>query len=72
MSDCWRIDARGRSAVALSIAAAETLASALGLVLPWLLSRFGCDPAYGSGPIATIVQDVLSLIVSFVAVSGLI
>jgi magnesium transporter len=37
----------------------------LGLTLPWLLGRFGTDPAYGSGPLATIVQDVLSLLICF-------
>ena len=35
----------------------------LGLLLPWWLARSGRDPALGSGPIATIVQDVLSLLV---------
>ena len=57
------------AAVFLSILAAGALASVIGLFLPWLLSRVGYDPAYGSGPIATIVQDVLSLIVYFAAVS---
>ena len=27
--------------------------------LPWLLQQIGTDPAYGSGPLATIIQDVL-------------
>jgi Mg/Co/Ni transporter MgtE len=33
------------------------LASLPGLALPALLQRLCADPAYGSGPIATIVQD---------------
>jgi magnesium transporter len=52
-------------AVALSLAGASAVASVLGLLLPWLLGRLGSDPAYGSGPLATIVQDVLSLLIYF-------
>ncbi|MBI5908069.1 MAG: magnesium transporter, partial [Burkholderiales bacterium] len=57
------------AAVALALAAASIVASTLGLLLPWLLTRFGFDPAYGSGPLATIVQDVLSLLIYFACVS---
>ena len=57
------------AAVALALAAASIVASTLGLLLPWLLSRFQFDPAYGSGPLATIVQDVLSLLIYFACVS---
>lgn len=56
------------AAVALAILAAGGVASFVGLIFPWLLSRAGLDPAYGSGPVATIIQDVLSLLVYFVAV----
>jgi magnesium transporter len=57
------------AAVTLALAGASTLASLLGLLLPWLLARLGSDPAFGSGPLATIVQDVLSLLIYFAAVS---
>jgi magnesium transporter len=30
--------------------------------------RFGQDPAFGSGPIATVAQDLLSVAVYFAAV----
>ncbi|MGZ8725355.1 MAG: magnesium transporter [Aeromicrobium sp.] len=33
--------------------------------LPWLIDRLGRDPAFGSGPLATVVQDVLSLLIYF-------
>lgn len=56
-------DVRLATAVALSLVGAGALASAIGLTLPWLLSRFGADPALGSGPVATIIQDVLTLLV---------
>jgi len=56
-------------AVGLALAGASVVASVLGLLLPWLLARLGADPAYGSGPLATIVQDVLSLLIYFGCVS---
>jgi magnesium transporter len=56
-------------AVGLSILAAGTMAATIGLFLPWLLSRRGLDPAFGSGPVATVIQDVLSLIVYFTIAS---
>ena len=52
-------------AVGLSILAAGTVAATIGLILPWLLARWGVDPAFGSGPLATVIQDVLSLVVYF-------
>jgi magnesium transporter len=33
------------------------------LSLPWILNRFGIDPAFGSGPLATVIQDLLSVII---------
>jgi magnesium transporter len=50
-------------AVATAIFAAGTVAAALGLLLPWWIARSGRDPALGSGPLATVVQDILSLLV---------
>lgn len=51
--------------VAVALFAASTIASILGLLLPWLLARFGTDPAFGSGPVATIIQDVLTIAIYF-------
>lgn len=51
------------AAVAIAIFAAGAMAAALGLLLPWLLARLGRDPAMGSGPMATVIQDILSLLV---------
>ena len=69
----WAVfgDPRLASAVALSLLVAGTLATTIGLALPWLLTRLGRDPAFGSGPIATIVQDVLSLAVYFLIAQAL-
>jgi magnesium transporter len=51
--------------VGLALMVAATIASVVGLALPWILERTGIDPAFGSGPIATIIQDVLTIIVYF-------
>jgi magnesium transporter len=29
--------------------------------MPWALDRLGLDPAFGSGPLATVIQDLLSI-----------
>jgi magnesium transporter len=51
------------AAVCSAIFAAGSIAAALGILLPWALARGGRDPALGSGPIATVIQDILSVIV---------
>jgi len=60
----WRWgDASMVAAVALAILAACTTASAVALTLPWLFIRLGFDPAFGSGPLATVIQDLLSVVI---------
>ena len=39
--------------------------------LPWLMSRLGRDPAFGSGPLATVIQDVLSLLLYFLIATAI-
>jgi magnesium transporter len=56
-------------AVALALILAGGVATTIGLFLPWVLFRAGKDPAFGSGPVATIIQDVLSLLIYFTIVS---
>jgi magnesium transporter len=56
-------DPRLALAVAGAVAAAGTIATGIGFLLPWAFQRAGLDPALGSGPVATVVQDVLSLAV---------
>ena len=60
------------AAVAVALAGASAVASMLGLLLPWLLARDGFDPAYGRGPLATIMQDVLSLLIYLGCVSAIV
>jgi magnesium transporter len=47
--------------VALSIFAACTTANLVAMALPWMLYHMGIDPAFGSGPLATVIQDLLSV-----------
>jgi magnesium transporter len=56
-------------ALALFFAIFSSLVS--GLVIPFLFSRMRLDPANASGPIATIVQDILSVLVYFLIATWL-
>lgn len=47
--------------VAIALAAACGVATAVACLLPWVIARTGQDPAFGSGPLATVAQDLLSL-----------
>jgi magnesium transporter len=49
-------------AVALSLLAACGVASVIAMALPALFRRAGVDPAFGSGPLATVIQDLLSIV----------
>lgn len=58
-------------AVCLSLIIASTLSTTIGSLLPWLLWKLGRDPALGSGPVATILQDILNLSTYFAIVAWL-
>lgn len=66
----WFGDLRLASAVAASIFVAGTLANGLGLLFPWALTLAGFDPAYGTGPASTVVQDVCTILVYFAVVTA--
>jgi magnesium transporter len=58
----WRWGAAGITPVlALSVVSTCAVATVIAILLPWLLSRLGVDPAFGSGPLATVIQDLLSI-----------
>lgn len=59
-------------AVGLALLGACTVATAIAMVLPWLLSKAGRDPAFGSGPLSTVVQDLLSLMIYFAVAVALV
>lgn len=63
----WRL----AIAVAITLVAASTIATVVALALPWALHRLGRDPAFGSGPLATVIQDLLSLAIYLGAVTVL-
>ncbi|MCP9618744.1 magnesium transporter [Nocardia otitidiscaviarum] len=56
-------DAEVSAAVAIALLAACSVAAVVAMVLPWALSRLGIDPAFGSGPLATVIQDLLSIVI---------
>lgn len=58
--------------MALALLVASAVATTIGFALPYFLARYGRDPAFGSGPIATIIQDVLSLVIYFAIVTLLV
>lgn len=69
----WRWgDADLALSVGLSVFAATSTASVTAMVLPWLFSAFNRDPAFGSGPLATVVQDLLSIMIYFVVTMAVI
>jgi magnesium transporter len=51
--------------VALAPLASSLVATAIALALPWLFQRAGADPAFGSGPLATVLQDILTIGIYF-------
>jgi magnesium transporter len=63
----WVVWDEGQIALAVSLAllAACSIATIVAMLLPWALQRAGQDPAYGSGPLATVAQDLLSILTYF-------
>jgi magnesium transporter len=55
--------------VGLSVFAACSTATLAAMSLPWLLDRCGVDPAFGSGPLATVIQDLSSILIYFAIAS---
>ncbi|MGH4009994.1 MAG: magnesium transporter [Pseudonocardiaceae bacterium] len=67
----WQ-ESRVAAAVSVALFAASSIATLIAMVLPWMLQRLGVDPAFGSGPLATVVQDLLSIIIYFVTASTIV
>jgi magnesium transporter len=51
------------AAVSLALLATCSIASVVATLLPRLLRWLGQDPAYAAGPLATVIQDLLSVVV---------
>lgn len=55
-------------AVGIALLASSTIATGVAMILPSIFQRLGIDPAFGSGPLATVVQDLLSILTYFAVV----
>jgi magnesium transporter len=54
-------DAELALSVSVSVLAAASTATGAAMALPWMFDALRFDPAFGSGPLATVVQDLLSI-----------
>jgi magnesium transporter len=59
-------------AVSISLFIACSVATVVATTLPWLFNLAGHDPAFGSGPLATVIQDLLSILLYFSVASLLV
>jgi magnesium transporter len=57
--------------VGLSVFSAIIVATFFAIYIPYVLKMLGSDPAIGSGPFSTIIQDLLSIIIYFAIASAL-
>ncbi|HEX2413385.1 MAG TPA: magnesium transporter [Solirubrobacteraceae bacterium] len=58
-------DSRAAASVAIALFASCSIATFVAMALPWTFQRLGHDPAFGSGPLATVIQDLLSIAIYF-------
>jgi magnesium transporter len=57
--------------ITLTLAVTSLVATFVASLLPWALTRLGADPALASGPIATVLQDILSVAIYLSIASAL-
>lgn len=65
------IDFKIAAIVGLSMFLGILSSAFIGTIVPWFLEKRGKDPAIGSGPFTTIVQDLLSITIYFAIASAL-
>jgi magnesium transporter len=58
-------DARVAGTVALALLGSTATATLVAMALPYGINRLGRDPAFGAGPLATVIQDLLSILIYF-------
>jgi magnesium transporter len=51
--------------VSIALVVSCSVATVVAMALPYTIARFGGDPAFGSGPLATVIQDLLSILAYF-------
>ncbi|HEX4930901.1 MAG TPA: magnesium transporter [Gaiellaceae bacterium] len=64
-------DVRVAAVVSLALLVSASVATVIAMSLPYALQRLGRDPAFGSGPLATVVQDLLSIAAYFAIATAL-
>jgi magnesium transporter len=60
------------AAVSIALFVSCSIATVVAMALPYALARLGRDPAFGSGPLATVIQDLLSIMVYFAVAAALV
>jgi magnesium transporter len=65
-------DVEVAESVAVAMFAASAIATCVAMLLPWTLHRLGKDPAFGSGPIATVIQDLLTVSIYFLTATAIV
>ncbi len=58
-------DANVAVAVAIALFVSSVVSILIAIAIPWLLQRLGSDPAFGSGPLATVLQDLVTILIYF-------
>jgi magnesium transporter len=58
-------DERVAATVAIALVVSCSVATVVAMALPYAIARFGGDPAFGAGPLATVIQDLLSILAYF-------
>lgn len=53
----------------LSLFSATLIAIIIGTLVPWFINKIKYDPALGTGPLTTVIQDVASVTVYFIIAS---
>jgi magnesium transporter len=56
-------DAQLALVVSLALLCSCGVATVVALTLPWVIDRLGADPAFGAGPLSTVIQDLLSIVI---------
>ena len=64
-------DVRVAAVVSLALLVSASVATVVAMLLPYALQRLGRDPAFGSGPLATVIQDLLSIAAYFAIATAL-
>ncbi len=49
--------------VSLALVSASAIATAIAMFLPSIFHHLGIDPAVGSRPLATVIQDIASVVI---------